>query len=125
MPDEMRGRWRSDTRELLDAATSRETADGRFHDVLDDPATFTDGAAGLMFAYAAFTGVVDGWLAAEYADRATRWLEAALSRVDADGVIHGVCGAPHFDREGVSAEAQAFAIMAIAASERAMRGPAV
>jgi unsaturated rhamnogalacturonyl hydrolase len=125
VPDEMRGRWQSNTRDLLDAVAAHETADGRFHDVLDDPASFTDGAAGLMFAYAAFTGVADGWLAAKYADHAELWLAAALAKVDADGVIHGVCGVPHFDREGVSAEAQAFAIMAIAASERAMRGPAV
>jgi len=122
VPDEMRGRWRSNTQDLLDAAEAHETTDGRFHDVLDDPATFTDGAAGLMFAYAAFTGVADGWLPAEYAGHATRWLDGALARVEADGVVQGVCGAPHFDREGVSAEAQAFAIMAIAASARASRG---
>lgn len=45
VPDEMRARWRSNTRDLLDAVVAHETADGRFHDVLDDPATFTDGAA--------------------------------------------------------------------------------
>jgi len=78
-----------------------------------------------MFAYAALTGVADGWLPVEYTGHATRWLEGALSRVDADGVIQGVCGAPHFDREGVSAEAQAFAVIAIAASERVSRGPSV
>jgi unsaturated rhamnogalacturonyl hydrolase len=122
VPTEMRERWRSNTQDLLESVAARETADGRFHDVLDDPTTFTDGAAGLMFAYAAFTGVADGWLPAEYAARATRWFDAALSRVDADGVIQGVCGAPHFNREGVSAEAQAFAIMAIAGSRRASRG---
>jgi len=125
VPDEMQGRWQRETRDLLDAVTKYETPDGRFHDVLDDPAAFTDGTAGLMFAYAALTGCADGWLSAEYAAHAERWLEAALGRVDADGVIQGVCGAPHFDREGVSAEAQAFAIMAIAASERASRNPSV
>ncbi len=122
LPTEMRGRWQRETRHLLDAVTKHETPDGRFHDVLDDSASFTDGTAGLMFAYAALTGVADGWLSADYAARAERWLAAALGRVDADGAVKGVCGAPHFDREGVSAEAQAFAIMAIAASERAARG---
>ncbi len=121
VPAEMRGRWQGNTRDVLDSIMKHEAADGRFHDVLDDPATFTDGTAGLMFAYAAFTGVADGWLPAEYASHATRWLQGALARVDAAGVIHGVCGAPHFDREGVSAEAQAFAIMAVVASERAQR----
>lgn len=118
VPSEMRGRWQGETRELLDAAMKHEAADGRFHDVLDDPVSFTDGTAGLMFAYAAFTGVADGWLPAQYASHARRWLAGALTRVDADGVVKGVCGAPHFDREGTSAEAQAFAIMAIVASER-------
>ena len=33
------------------------------------PTTFTDGTAGLMFAYAALTGVADGWLPATYAER--------------------------------------------------------
>jgi len=122
VPEEMRARWRRNTQDLLESVAAHETADGRFHDVLDDPTTFTDGAAGLMFAYAAFTGVADGWLPSEYASHAARWLGAALARVDAEGVIQGVCGTPHFDREGVSAEAQAFAIMAIAASDRVSRG---
>lgn len=116
VPDEMRSRWRGNTRDLLEAVAAHETAEGRFHDVLDDPTTFTDGTAGLMFAYAAFTGVADGWLPERYAAHAGRWLDGALARVDADGVVQGVCGAPHFDREGTSAQAQAFAIMALAAS---------
>ncbi len=117
VPAEMRGRWQAQTRDLLDAISRWETTDGRFHDILDDPSTFTDGTAGLMVAYAAFTGVADGWLPADYALRAARWQEAALARVDADGVVRGVCGAPHFDAEGTSAEAQAFAVMALVASQ--------
>lgn len=118
VPDEMRGRWQRNTRDLLDAIAAHETAEGRFHDVLDDPTTFTDGTAGLMLAYAAFTGVADGWLDASYAARAARWADAALARVDQHGVVRGVCGAPHFDRDGASAEAQAFALMALAARAR-------
>lgn len=117
VPSEMRGRWQSQTRELIDAVSRWETNDGRFHDVLDDPETFTDGTAGMMFAYAAFAGVADGWLPPTYAKRASRWMEGALVRLDLDGVVQGVCGAPHFDREGVSAEAQAFALLALTASE--------
>lgn len=117
VPTEMRGRWQAQTRELLDAVARWETADGRFHDVLDDAGTFTDGTAGLMFAYAALVGVADGWLPASYADAGRRWLAASLARVDEDGVVRGVAGAPHFDREGHSAEAQAFALMALTASD--------
>ena len=115
VPAEMRGRWQAQTRELLDAVARWETADGRFHDVLDDPALFTDGTAGLMFAYAALTGVADGWLPVTYREAARRWMDASLARVDEWGVVQGVTGAPLFDREGASAEAQAFALLALAA----------
>ena len=118
VPPEMRGRWQSQTRELLDAVARWETVDGRFHDVLDDPESFTDGTAGLMYAYAALTGVADGWLPASYVDSASRWMVAALGVTDEAGVVRGVAGAPHFDRVGASAEAQAFALMALAARAR-------
>ena len=121
VPPEMRGRWQAQTRELLDAVARWEVEGGRFHDVLDDRATFTDGTAGLMLAYAALTGVADGWLPATYEDAARRWMNASLALVDRDGVVRGVAGAPHFDREGVSAEAQAFALMALSADATAAR----
>ena len=122
VPDEMRTRWQRETRALLDAVSSYALPNGRFPDILDQPDRFTDGTAGLMFAYAAFTGVADGWLDASYGERAERWLDAALATVDASGLIRGVAGAPHFDREGTSAEAQAFGILALAARERARSG---
>lgn len=121
VPAEMRGRWQRDTTALIDAVAAWETPEGRFHDVLDDAGTFTDGTAGLMLAYAAFAGVADGWLPAEYAVHADRWMTAALSRVGDDGVVRGVAGAPHFTAEGQSAEAQAFALMALAAAVRCAR----
>ncbi|WP_062518132.1 glycoside hydrolase family 88 protein [Demequina gelatinilytica] len=114
----VRERWQAETRALLDACARHERADGRFHDVLDDASSFVDGAAGLMLAYAAFTGVADGWLPARYADDASRWADAALAHVDDAGLVHDVCGAPAFDSPGTSAEAQAFAIMALAARAR-------
>ena len=116
--DTVRERWERETRALLDACAAHARTDGRFHDVLDDPSTFVDGTAGLMLAYAAFTGVADGWLPGEYAALGSRWAEAALARVDGHGLVRDVCGAPGFDRPGESAEAQAFALMAIAARRR-------
>jgi unsaturated rhamnogalacturonyl hydrolase len=118
-PAEMRARWQAQSRELLDACAAWERPDGRFHDVLDDPSSFVDGTAGLMLAYASFTGIADGWLAQEQGARAARWIDAALAHVDADGLVQEVCGAPHFDKQGTSAEAQAFALMALTARERA------
>jgi unsaturated rhamnogalacturonyl hydrolase len=127
VPAEMRGRWRSQARDLLDACSPHARADGRFHDVLDDSTTFVDGAAGLMLAYAAYTGVADRWLTEEYASRADAWADGAMAFVDRSGLVREVCGAPTFDRQGTSAEAQAFAIMALAARRRlaASRGAAL
>ncbi len=114
----VRDRWRHETRALLDACAVHERDDGRFHDTLDDPSSFVDGGAGLMFAYAAFTGVADRWLPETYAEHAERWAAASLARVDRLGVVREVGGAPTFDRPGSSATAQAFAILALAARRR-------
>ncbi len=115
----VRERWQRETRALLDACAAFETPDGRFHDVLDRPESFTDGCAGLMLAYAAFTGVADGWLPESYAAAGERWASAALAHVGPDGLIREVCGAPSFDAPGISAEAQAFALLALSARARA------
>ncbi|MDN4484368.1 glycoside hydrolase family 88 protein [Demequina lignilytica] len=117
--DTVRERWERETRELIDACAAVASPDGRFHDVLDDPKTFTDGCAGLMLAYAAFTGVADGWLPAEYAEPGERWAAAALTRVDDAALVRDVCGAPSFDAPGTSAEAQAFALLTLSARARA------
>lgn len=122
IPAPLRERWQRETQALLDVVSTYENPAGRFPDILDQPDRFTDGTAGLMFAYAAFTGIADGWLDASYGERAGRWLDAALATVDAHGVIRSVAGAPHFDREGDSAEAQAFGILALTARERAKSG---
>jgi len=121
VPVEMRSRWQRQMRELIDVCSAHVSADNRFHDVLDDPTTFLDGTAGLMLAYAVHTAVADGWLDYAYAQRADLWIEGSLSHVDDAGLVRDVCGAPHFDRPGTSPEAQAFAIMALAAAARNRR----
>lgn len=118
IPAEMSSRWRHQAGELLAACAPFARPDGRFHDVLDDPTSFVDGTAGLMLAYAAFVGVAEGWLEPEWAERADHWCDGALAFVDEYGLVREVCGAPHFDRQGTSAEAQAFALLALSARER-------
>ncbi|HEX8095226.1 glycoside hydrolase family 88 protein [Jatrophihabitans sp.] len=108
-------------REVIDACLSYRRPDGLFHDVLDDPSTFVEANLGQMLAYAIFTGVADGWLPAAYAETAGSLLVCARERLDADGLVTGVCGAPHFDRPGISAEAQAFFLLASAAAQRLVR----
>ena len=105
-------------REVLDACLALRRPDGLFHDVLDDPATFRETNAAQMFAYAALTGVADGWLPASYAEVGRHLLAAATAEVDGYGLVRNACGAPGFDRPGTSAEAQAFHLLARAASDR-------
>jgi len=115
---DVRAGWREDVESLLTAVAPHARDDHRFTDVLDDPDSFVDGTAGLMFAYAAMTGAADGWLEGEWSGRARRWMDATLAEVGQDGLVRDVCGAPRFDRQGTSAEAQAFALMALEASRR-------
>ena len=118
VPAEMRSRWQRDVAELLDALEPHARADGRFHTILKDPDSFVDGTAGLLIAFAAFTGVADGYLDPRHADAADRYLEGSLSRLDDHGIVREVCAPPDFDAPGFSVEGQAAAIMALAARAR-------
>jgi len=94
-------------RGLVDACLALRRPDGSFGDVLDDPASFSDVTCGLMLAYTAATGIVDGWLPTDRLPVVRSLLATARERVDADGLVTGVCGAPPFDRPGTAVEAQA------------------
>ena len=109
-------------REVIDACLRRRADDGVFHDVVDDPTTFSEANLAQMLAYGMFTGVADGWLPDSYADAAESLCASVRPRVDDAGFVTGVCGAPRFDRSGVSAEAQAFFLLAHAARQRAAAG---
>ncbi len=111
----LRSRWVGEAVDVIEACVEHERPDGRFRCTLDEVEGSPDGAAGLMFAFAAFTGVADGWLDIRWASRARRWLDATLEHVDDDGVIREVCSS---GERGASAEAQAFAILALAAARR-------
>ena len=108
-------------RELVDACLVHRRADGLFHDVLDDPATFTEANVAQMLAYSALTGVADGWLPTGYAEVGRSLLDTARTRVGPLGFVEGVCGAPRFDRQGRSVEAQSFHLLALAAEARLAR----
>ena len=118
----LRGGPTDHAREVLDACLALRRPDGLFHDVLDDPSTFVETNAAQMFAYAAFVGAADGWLPASYAGTARDLLTAASSKIDEHGLVRGACGSPTFDHPGTSAEAQAFHLLAVAASGRIREG---
>ena len=96
---------------LLDALLPWMRPDGAFHDVVDDPSTFVEVNLSQMAAYTILRGVREGWLDRRYLPAARTMRQAALSRVDAYGVVRQVCGAPSFDKPGAAPEAQAFLLM--------------
>jgi unsaturated rhamnogalacturonyl hydrolase len=108
-------------REILDGCLAHRRADGLFHDVVDQPATFVETNLAQMLAYAVFDGVEGGWLSKSYLKRAYELRAAARGKMDAFGFVQGVCGAPRFDRAGTSTEGQAFCILMEAAGSKADR----
>ena len=100
---------------ILAAARPLQRADGLFHDVLDDPASFVEVNFGQMFAYTIYRAVAAGWLEEAWLGPADRARAAALGAVDRYGLVRGVCGAPRFDRPGVAPEGQAFFLLMEAA----------
>jgi unsaturated rhamnogalacturonyl hydrolase len=109
---------RQHARSVIDACLAHRRPDGLFHDVLDDPASFPETNVAQMLAYATLTGAADGWLPPHYADVGMSLLATARSRIGPEGFVEGVCGAPRFDRQGRSAEAQSFFLLATAAAQR-------
>ncbi len=102
-------------REILDGALKHQREDGLFHDILDDPATFVETNAAQMLSYVIYRGVRGGWLDSVYLKDADRMRKAAHTKVDAYGLVQGVCGAPHFNRSGTATEGQAFFLLMEAA----------
>lgn len=111
---------------ILDDMLLYQLPDGRFHDILDEEASFVDGASAMMMAAFIYRGTAQGWLAAgdciprgkETSDRHTAYLSAANKvavtmeqHIDRFGLIHRVCGAPDFAHEGTSAESMAAYLM--------------
>jgi unsaturated rhamnogalacturonyl hydrolase len=108
-------------RDVLDACLEHRRPGGLFGNVLDDPSSFEETNVAQMLAYTASTGVADGWLPVRYRDVGRDLHRAATARIDDRGFVTGACGSPHFDRPGVSAEAQAFHLLSAAALARSER----
>ena len=113
------GEW---IRELVDAALPWRRPDGLFHDVLDEPATFVETNFAQMLAYTLYRGVAGSWMPPGYRATADSLRAAAIGKVDAFGLVHGVCGAPRFDKSGTSTEGQAFYLLMEAARRDLEKG---
>ncbi|HEX8510931.1 MAG TPA: glycoside hydrolase family 88 protein [Propionibacteriaceae bacterium] len=106
-------------RVVIDACLAhRRGEDGLFHNVIDDPSTFTEANLAQMLAYAILTGVEDGWLSPDHEPVGRSLVASAREQVDEHGFVTQVCGAPHFDHQGTSVEAQSFFLLATAAEQQ-------
>jgi rhamnogalacturonyl hydrolase YesR len=97
--------------ELLDHVLTYMRPDGLFYDVIDDSSTFIETNLSQMTAYTIYEGIVCGWLSTSYSKHAEMLRSAANKKVDDYGFVHGVCGAPTFDKAGLSPEGQAFYLL--------------
>ncbi len=102
-------------RELVEATLPWRRPDGLFHDVLDDATSFVETNFAQMLAYTLYRGVAGGWMPQSLLATAESLRAAAIGKVDAFGIVQGVCGAPHFNKVGTSTEAQAFYLLMEAA----------
>ena len=96
---------------LLEAMLLYQMEDGRFHDILDDEDSFVEGTAAMMTAAFVYRGIAGGWLSEKYKAAADKVRVTMENYVDEYGIIHEVCGCPHFDRVGTSAESMAAYLM--------------
>jgi len=101
-------------RRVIDACLRHRTDSGLFHDIVDDPSTFQEVTLVAMLAYGTLTGAADGWLPATYDEVGRSLLRTAADHVGPDGLLRPACGSPLFDRPGISAEAQAWFLLAAA-----------
>ncbi len=99
-------------RRLLSAMLRLQLPDGRFRDILDEEDSFVDGTSAMMLAATVFRGIVHGYIDEALAGVAEKACRTVADGMDETGLIHEVCGCPHFTAEGTSAEAQAAFVMA-------------
>jgi len=111
-------------KELLDGCLAHQSPNGLFYNTTDDPKSFEETDLAQMLAYAIYESARGGWLPREYLAAADRMRSAARAKVDTDGFVQGVCGAPNFSRPGISAEGQAFFLMMEASAAKMGPGAA-
>lgn len=116
---EDRGRLIAFLVDLLDGCIAYQRPDGLFQDVVDRPESFLETNLAQMLSYSIYVGLRGGWLPSRFRAAADRMRIAARAEIDRYGYVQHVCGAPEFERSGISTEAQAFAMMMEAAAERA------
>lgn len=100
---------------LLDAMLSYMTADGKFHDVLDDPDTFCESETAAMVAYTIYKAAREKLFPenaeAFYLEKADLIRDSLRNLVNPMGLVMQAASSPSFDRPGTSVECQAHFLM--------------
>ena len=79
-------------RKMMAGLKAVQGADGLWHQLLDDPASFEETSGTAMFTYAMIMGVKHGWLdAADYGDAARRGWLALCGKLDAEANLTDIC----------------------------------
>jgi rhamnogalacturonyl hydrolase YesR len=120
--EEVRSKYIKKATSLLSSVLEYQQEDGMFHDILNESNTFKDGTSSMMTAAFIYRGIAESWLNSDYIKNADIVYENVQSRIDEFGIIRGVCGCPHFNSEGTSAEAQAAYIMMYNNREKVRKG---
>jgi rhamnogalacturonyl hydrolase YesR len=103
---------------LIDGVLAHIRSDCFFHDVVDESETFVETNLSQMLAYTIYRAVHSKWLDSTYLETAEKIFVAANAKVDTYGLVQDCCGAPSFDKLGVSPEGQAFYLLMDAARKK-------
>ncbi len=98
-------------RDVIDGCLKYLRNDGLFHNVVNNPETFTEVNLSQMLCYSIFRGVAASYLDSSFLKPAEIMRKAANDRVDKLGYVHDVCGVPNFDRPYFAPEGQAFYLL--------------
>ena len=105
-------------KDMIDSYLSYLRDDGLFYNIVDDPSSFVETNMSSMVAYSIYESVRGGWLDPSYLKHADKMRAAVRSKVDENGFVQGVAGAPSFDKPGISTEGQAFFILMEASAKK-------
>ena len=79
-------------KKMMATLLQHQGADGMWHQLIDDPASWAETSSTAMFTFAMITGVKNGWLDAKmYAPAARKGWLAVIKYINADGEITDVC----------------------------------
>lgn len=90
LPDGVLSALLSALERQAEALAELQAADGLWHTLLDDPASYTETSAAAAFGYGLLKAVRKGYLPGRYREVGMRALDAVIGRIDGNGIVQGV-----------------------------------